>query len=207
MGSGTTTPVPTSTPQPSGRSRLHNSDPTSYRQHIQEGNVQNSFIGVVGQVELQTSSRAQPEPKNTNTCDTTVFYPGEVPFKNQGTSTSPIITEITRNLPQQQTMGKGGKKRVLKRIKSTHNYGQAPAMMAPVQHLYSHLGTQVQVGHTYSAQLVVEMTILGKIVNKITFCSRCRSRSHATHNAEHLPRQVRAITFVCTVVASLTCFR
>ena len=73
--------------------------------------VQNSFIGVVGQVELQTSSRAQPEPKNTNTCDTTVFYPGEVPFKNQGTSTSPIITEITRNLSQQQTMGKGGKKR------------------------------------------------------------------------------------------------
>ena len=111
MGSGTTTPVPTSTPQPSGRSRLHNSDPTSYRQHIQEGNVQNSFIGVVGQVELQTSSRAQPEPKDTNTCDTTGFYPGEVPFKNQGTSTSPIITEITMNLSQQQTMGKGGKKK------------------------------------------------------------------------------------------------
>ena len=50
----------------------------------------------------------------------------------------------------------------------THNHDQAPAMMAPVQHLYSHLGTQVQVGHTYSAQLVVEMIISGRIVNKTT---------------------------------------
>ena len=41
-------------------------------------------------------------------------------------------------------------------------------MMAPVQHLYSHLETQVQVDHTYSAQLVVEMAILGRIVNKTT---------------------------------------
>ena len=112
-----------------------------------------------------------------------------------------LLQKLQGTCPSSKLWAKEVRKGVLKRIKSTHNYGQAPAMMAPVQHLYSHLGTQVQVGHTYSAQLVVEMTILGKIVNKITFCSRCRSRSHATHNAEHLPRQVRAITFVCTVVA------
>ena len=83
--------------------------PTSYKKHIQEDNVQNSFTGVVGQVELKNSTRVQPEPKNTNACDTTVSYPGKVPFKNQGTSTSPTMMKTTKNLPQQQTTGKGGK--------------------------------------------------------------------------------------------------
>ena len=40
--------------------------------------------------------------------------------------------------------------------------------MALIQPWYSHLGTQVQVGHRYSAQLVVEMITLGRIVSKTT---------------------------------------
>ena len=39
VGSGTTTPVPTSTPWPSGRSRLHSSDPTADKRYVPEGNV------------------------------------------------------------------------------------------------------------------------------------------------------------------------
>ena len=68
-------------------------------------------------LKLQNLTRAQPESVGTSTnnstptCNTTIFYPGEVPFRNQGTSTSPIIMETTRNLPQQQTIGKGGKKK------------------------------------------------------------------------------------------------
>ena len=89
------------------------------QKYIQEGNVKFSFTGVVGQDELQNSTRVQPELKNTNTCDTTMFYPGEVSFKNQGTSTSPIIMETTRNLSQQQTKSKGGRKKVLRKIKWT----------------------------------------------------------------------------------------
>ena len=96
-------------------------------------------------------------------------FTGEVPFRNQGTSISPIITETTKKFTQQQNMGKGGgKKRVIKKIKLTHNHEQAPAVMVPVQHLYPHLGTQVQAGHIYSAQLVVEIIISGRTVNMTT---------------------------------------
>ena len=76
--------------------------------------------------------------------------------------------------------------------------------MAQVQHLYSYLGTQVQVGNTYSAQLAVEMIILGRIVNTTTSVADV-GHDHMLHTCvEHLPRQVRTIIFVCTVVAKTT---
>ena len=56
------------------------------------------------------------ESVSTSTCNqslannTTIFYPGEIPFKNQGTCTSPISMGTTGNLPQQNT-NKGDKKK------------------------------------------------------------------------------------------------
>ena len=73
VGYRTTTPVPTSTLRPSGGSRLHSSDPTFDKRHTQEGKLHNSFTGIINQV--------------------------EVPFRNQGTSTTPVVTETTRDLP------------------------------------------------------------------------------------------------------------
>ena len=92
------------------------------------------FTGVVGQVKQQNLFGAESGPKSsgtddsTTTFDTTKFYPGEVPFRNQGTSTSPLhhvtqretsgkqlnapsVMGTTRNLPPQQNMGKGGKEK------------------------------------------------------------------------------------------------
>ena len=108
VGSGTTTPVPTSTPRPSGGSWLHNSDLISNRQITHKHNVYNSFTGVVGQVELQnhkgpeTCHKLSGTDNSTPTFDTTIFYPGEIAFRNQGTSTSPpqcveqVETQILR---------------------------------------------------------------------------------------------------------------
>ena len=82
VGSGTTTPVPTSTPRPSGGSRLHSSDPTSNKRYTHEGNLHNSFTGIVGQVEQQNLTGAESGPKtsrdrySTPTFETTKFYPG-----------------------------------------------------------------------------------------------------------------------------------
>ena len=58
------------------------------------------------------------------------------------------------------------RKRVHIGINLKHNHNQAPAMVAPTQPQYFHLGMKVQVGHTYSAQLVVEM-IIRKDFNRI----------------------------------------
>ena len=95
VGLGTTTPVPTSTPRPSGRWRLHNSDPIPNRQNTHKNNLYNSFTGIVGQAEPQnltgpeTGHELSGTDESTPTFNTTKFYPGEIPFKNQGTSTSP----------------------------------------------------------------------------------------------------------------------
>ena len=65
VGSGTTTPVPTSTPRPSGGSRLNSSDPTSNKRHTHEGNLHSSFTGVLGQVEKQNPTGAESGPKTS----------------------------------------------------------------------------------------------------------------------------------------------
>ena len=114
--------VPTSTPRPSGGSRLHSSDPTSNKKYIQEGNVQNSFTGVVGQVELQNSTRAQPElvvtsTSSSNTCDTTVFYPGEVPFKTKELAHHQSLQKLQETCPNSKLWAREVRKRVLEKIK------------------------------------------------------------------------------------------
>ena len=58
-------------------------------------NIYNSFTGVVGQIEPQnptgpeTGHELSGTDDSTPILDTTKFYPGGIPFKNQGTSTSP----------------------------------------------------------------------------------------------------------------------
>ena len=101
-------------------------------------------------------------------------------------------------------MGKGGKKKSSWKDKVNTQSQLAPAMMAPVQHLYSHLGTQVPVGHTYNVQFVVEMNISGRIVSKITSAQNV-GQGHMLHECvEHQPTQVKVIIFACPVVAKNT---
>ena len=116
-GSGTTTPVPMSTPRPSGGSQLHNSDLISNRQNTHKHNVYNPFTGVVGQVELQNSTGPETGHElsgtddSTPTFNTAKFYPGEIPFRNQGTSTSPpqhvewVETQNTQANTSKETAG------------------------------------------------------------------------------------------------------
>ena len=155
VGSRTTTPVLTSTPRPSGGSRLHSSDPTFNKRHTQEGNLHNSFTGIVNQV--------------------------EVPFRNQGTSTSPVVTEATRNLPPQQNTGKRGKKKTSQRDQhetqpqpSTSNGGTNTTSVFPPR-------------NTGTGRPHIQCSACGgndhfrKDCHQDNFCNRCRSRSHATH--------------------------
>ena len=95
------------------------------------------------------------------------------------------------------------REKVLKMTELALNHNQAPAMMAPV-HQFSHLGTQVQVDHRYIAHLVVEITTIGRIVDKIIFAQNV-GQGHKLHKcAEHLPTRVKIIIYVCTVVAKTT---
>ena len=72
VGSRTTTPVPTSTPRPSGGSWLHNSDPISNRQNTHKHQcTYNSFTGVVGQAELQFLTGPETGHKLSGTDDST----------------------------------------------------------------------------------------------------------------------------------------
>ena len=113
VGSGMTTPIPTSTPQPSGRSRLHSSDPTADIKYVPEGNIQNSFSDIRGQVGFQNPTKTQMASTGipSQTGNNSMFYPGEVPFRNQGTSTSPISMVSTETVPQQTTNKVGKVKR------------------------------------------------------------------------------------------------
>ena len=92
VGSRITTPVPTSTPRPNGRSHLYNSDPIPNREHTHAQKLYNSFTGLIGQPESQKLTGPESGPDflgtddSTPTFDTTKLYPGEIPFRNQGTS-------------------------------------------------------------------------------------------------------------------------
>ena len=174
VGSGTTTPVPTSTPRPSGGSQLHNSDLISNRQNVHKHNVYNSFTYVVCQVEPQNPTRPETGHElsetddSTPTFDTKKFYPGEIPFRNQGTSTSPpqcvewveientqvntqretsgtqttslVVTESTRNLPHSPIWVKEVRKIVYKIFKPKHNHSQAPVVVEPTHPWHSNPG-------------------------------------------------------------------
>ena len=200
VGSRTTTPVLTSTPQPSGRSRLHSSDPTT-KKHIQQGNVQNSFTGVIGQVELQIQQDHNQswEVQVQVVQDVHVIqqYFTQVKFLSETKELvhHQSLQKLQETCPSNNIWAKEVRKKVLKKIKSTHNHDQAPAMMAPVQHMYSNLGTQVQVDHTYNAQLVVEMITSERIVAKITSAQNV-GQGHILHKCiEHLQTQVKVIIF------------
>ena len=92
VGSGTNMPGPTSRPRPNGGSYLHNSDcmPNTSKIHMYS-----SFTIIAGQVEPQKLTRLESNDEllgsdnSMPTGNITVFYPGEIPFRNQGTSTSP----------------------------------------------------------------------------------------------------------------------
>ena len=210
--SGTNIPVPTSTPRPSGESRLHNSDPTSTKEHIQRGNLYSSFTGIVGHVQTQKQTKLGSNDElsgsdnSTLTGNTTLFYPGEVPFRNQGTSTSPLERVKSQNiqvkklrgtsgtqtrsqdaigntisLPSQPTTGKGGMK------KSSQN-NQSRTQPQPST---SNSGTNT--ASVFSPRNIgtdmphVQCSACGgddhfrKGSLQDNFCNRCRSRSHATH--------------------------
>ena len=67
----------------------------------------------------------------------------------------------------------------------THNHSQAQAMVAPNQPQHFKPETQVQVGHTYSAQPVAVMIILGKIATRIISALGV-DQNHMPHTcAEH----------------------
>ena len=115
VGSGTTTPVPTSTPRPNGRSQLHNSDLIPNREHTHAEKLYNSFTGILGQVEPQNPTGPRPKlsgtDKSTPTFNTRKFYLGVIPFRNQGTNTSPpqcVETVETQNTPVNTTRGTSG---------------------------------------------------------------------------------------------------
>ena len=204
-----------STPRPSGGSQLHNSDPISNRQNTHKINVYNSFTGVVGEAELQnptgpeTGHELSGTDDSTPILDTTKFYPGEIPFRNQGTSTSPpqhmeqveiqkaqvntqretsgtqttspVVTETTRNLPPQPNMGKGGKRKSSQNVQtktqpqpSTSNGGTNPTLAFQPRNLGTgrpHVQCSACGGNDH----------FRKDCQQDNFCTRCRSRSHATH--------------------------
>ena len=77
-------------------------------------------------------------------------------------------------------------------------------MVAPTKSQVFHPGTQVQVGNMFNAQLVMEMIISERTVNRTTSVTDV-GQGHMLHTcAKHLPKQVRAIIYVCTVVAKTT---
>ena len=92
------------------------SDSTFDKRHTQEGKLHNSFTGIINQI--------------------------EVPFRNQGTSTSLVIMENTRDLPPQQIQPREVRKRTHKGINMKPNHNQAQPMVAQTQPQYFHLGTQ-----------------------------------------------------------------
>ena len=118
VGSGTITPVPTSTPRPSGGSRLNNSDPIPNREHHRIPNLYNSYdtdrsiSDVPWPFEFQrlTGPPSGPESLGTDnsipTFDTTRFYPGKILFKNHRTSPAPpqpVAPMGTQDDPSQHT--------------------------------------------------------------------------------------------------------
>ena len=96
VGSETTTSAPTLTPRPNGRSQLHSSHPITGRENTHAQKLYNSFTGIVGQIKQKNLTRQESGHElsgtddSTPTYDTTKFYPGKIPFRSRGMSTSPL---------------------------------------------------------------------------------------------------------------------
>ena len=96
-------------------------------------------------------------------------------------STSPIIAETTRNLPQQQNMGKRGRKKTsqsdqykIQPQPGTSNSGTNKNPVIPPRNLGTgrpHMQCSACGGNNH----------LRKDCHQDNFCTRCRSRLHATH--------------------------
>ena len=102
------TPVPTSTPRPIGGSCLHSSNliPSGENAHMYY-----SFTGIAGKVESQKPTRLESNDKpmgsdnSASTGNTTLFHPGEISSKNQGTSTSPWEHVESKTVQGDKTKG------------------------------------------------------------------------------------------------------
>ena len=211
--SGTNTPVLTSTPRPVGGSHLQSSDPIPNEENA---HMYNLFTGIAGQVEPQKLTRLESNNKSVGsdnsalTGNTTLFYPDEIPSKNQGMSTSPwehvesktVQTDKTKgtsgtqtsqpdtlgntmSLSSQQNQGKGGKKKSSQNAHtntqpqpSTSNGGTKPALA-------------FQTRNPGTGRPHVQCSACGsydhfrKDCHQDNFCTRCRSKSHATHMCRH----------------------
>ena len=159
---------------------MQSSDPIPSEENA---HMYNSFTGIAGKVEPHKPTRLESNDKSAGsdnsalTGNTTLFYPDEIPFKNQGTSTSPWVhvesktvqtdkTERTSGtwtsqpdmlgstmcLPSQQNQGKGGKKKSSQNAHTkNNNHSQAQATVALNQPQHFKPETKVQVGHMYNA--------------------------------------------------------
>ena len=109
--SGTNTSVPTSTPRPVGGSCFHSSNPIP---NGENAHMYNSFTGIAGQVEPQKPTRLESNDKPAGSDNsalignTTLFYPGGIPSKNQGMSTSPWEHIESKIVQTDKTKGTSG---------------------------------------------------------------------------------------------------
>ena len=152
---------------------------------------------------------------STPTFDTTKFYPGEIPFRNQRTSPmlpqhiDPVETptnwvntqkgmsdtqisapgvsntqsgnQIMRNLPSQPNTGKGGKK------KTSQNTQTKPQPQPSTSNGGTNPTSAFQSRNLGIGRPCVQCSACGgydhfrKYCHQDNFCTRCRTRSHATH--------------------------
>ena len=176
----------------------------------------NSSSGIAGQVDPQKPTRLESNDKPTGsdnsalTGNTTLFYPGEISSKNQGTSTSPCkhiesktvqidktrgtsgtqtsqsdMLGDTTSLPSQQNQGKGDKKKSSQNAHANTQPQPSKAMVTPNQPQHFNPETWVQVGHMCNVQPVAVMIILGKIATRI-ISALGLGQNHIQHTcAEH----------------------
>ena len=130
VSSGTTTPVPTSTPRPSGRSHLNNHDPIPNKQYMHVPNLYNSFLDLQRQFKSQNLTGPESGPESLGTDDSTPtfnitkFYPDEIPFRNQGISPAPpqpVELVGTQTTPVNLPTGTSGTQTSPPRIPNTQN--------------------------------------------------------------------------------------
>ena len=115
-----------------------------------------------------------------------------------------MLWKLQETCPHNKIQAREVQKRFYTGINLKHNHNHAQASVAPTQPQYFHLGTQVQVGHTYNAWFVVKMIISGRIVNKIISAPSV-DQDHMLHIcAEYQYIKVGTITSVYIVVAHTT---
>ena len=135
------------------------------------------------------------------TGNTTLFYPGEILSKNQGTSTLPwkhaesktVQTDKTKGTSGTQIsqpdvlgnttslpspyQGKGGKKKSSQSAHTNTTIAKHKQQWHKTSLGISTPETQVQVGHMCNVQPVAVLIILGKDCHQDNFCTRCWLKS------------------------------